>query len=303
MTSRNSGGSGGISTAAIRAPRPYSLGDDFGLWVRRFEAYCRAVGTPHDRMCDSLLALLDDASFRAFDLLELTEETQKDYKLLLGALTKRFSPSTGQQELRLLLGQRVQQDDESLDTFADALLHLANRAYPDTELQLRTQLVLDRFVAGIRSEPVQDALLRTPPETLDDARTAAKRLEAAQTARKRMRARRAEACATSCGKDSGINVTSNPITSQQDEVAAVATTQDPLAEAVRRNTETLERLMAQLPYSSSTVAGSSQPIRRRPPGRCWQCGQRGHLRRDCTSGPSGNEQRPATWVNRRPQTH
>ncbi len=92
---RNTGGSGGISSACIRAHRPYSLGDDFALWVRRFEAYCRAVKTPQDRTCDSLLVLLDDASFRAFDLLGLEEGTQRDYKLLLAALTGRFAPSTG----------------------------------------------------------------------------------------------------------------------------------------------------------------------------------------------------------------
>ncbi len=40
-------------------------------------------------MCDSLLALLDDASFRPFDLLGLEEGTQRDYKLLLAALTGR----------------------------------------------------------------------------------------------------------------------------------------------------------------------------------------------------------------------
>ena len=85
LKSRNSGGSGGMATPAplIRTPRPYSklnvTGDDFALWIRRFEAYTRAVRIPDDKLSDALLALLDDAAFRAFDLLGLPEETVKDY--------------------------------------------------------------------------------------------------------------------------------------------------------------------------------------------------------------------------------
>ena len=43
--------------------------------------------------CTALLALLDDAAFRDFDLLGLSEETVQDYKQLVEALTTRFSPS------------------------------------------------------------------------------------------------------------------------------------------------------------------------------------------------------------------
>ena len=278
----------------IRAPRPYSLGDDFVLWTRRFEAYTRAVKAPQEQLCDSLLALLDDAAFRAFDLLGLGEDVTTDYKLLTQALSKRFAPSTGQRELRWQLSQRSQEADESLDAFADALIHLANRAYPNMEPQQRMELVCDRFIAGVASEEVQDAFMRCPPEKLDEARTVAKRVEAAKAARKAMRVR------TTTGvhaMSSGTALTDD--TCCRDEVAAIATTQDALVEAVRQNTEMLQRLMTRL--SSSSAAES--PRRRRPQGPCWQCGQHGHLRRDCTSKPPRNNQRSTTWVNRQPQMH
>ena len=176
-----------IPAPLIRTPRPYSVGDDFALWIRRFEAYTRAVRIPDDKLSDALLALLDDAAFRAFDLLGLPEETVKDYKQLVDALKKRFAPGAGQQELRFLLGQRVQEAGETLDGFADALIHLANRAYPAMESKLRMELARDRFVAGVQEEYIQEALLRSPPETLDQARETAKCAEAAQAARRRMR--------------------------------------------------------------------------------------------------------------------
>ena len=83
--------------------KAFSPGDDFQLWCRWFEAHARSVRFPLEQLCDALLALLDDATFRAFDLLSLSEEKSQDYKLLVEALTKWFSSSTGQQEVKWLL--------------------------------------------------------------------------------------------------------------------------------------------------------------------------------------------------------
>ena len=292
-----------MATPQIRAPRPYSVGDDFALWTRRFEAYARSVKIPEAQLSNALLALLDDAAFRAYDLLGLAEDTSQDYKLLIQALSKRFSPCTGQQELRWLLGQRMQEAEETLDAFADALIHLANRAYPNTDVKLRMELVRDRFVAGVRSEYVQEALLRSPPETLDDARYTARRVEAAQSARRRMRPRRAEINTTTSGEAVTVDVAGNTPTRPPDEVAAVGVRRDDLlADAIRRNTEMLEKLILQLTHSDDpdTTRPSTQPPRRRLPATCWSCGRRGHLRRDC---PSGNAKRPTPWVERQPRAH
>ncbi len=95
-----------MASPQIRAPKPYSPGDDFVLWTRRFEAYARSTRITDGQMSDALLALLDDAAFRAYDLSGITEETSRDYKQLVKALSKRFAPSTGRQELRWLLAQR-----------------------------------------------------------------------------------------------------------------------------------------------------------------------------------------------------
>lgn len=87
----------------IRTPCSYSVGDDFALWIRWFEAYTRAVRILDDKLSDALLTLFDNAAFRAFDLLGLQEETVKDYKQLVDAFKKRFAPGAGQQELRFFL--------------------------------------------------------------------------------------------------------------------------------------------------------------------------------------------------------
>ena len=92
-----------MATPQICAPRSYALGEDFQLWLRHFEAYSCAVRMPKEQMCNALLSQLDDASFRAYDLLQLPEEEAADYKRLVATRSDRFSPSTGQQELHWLL--------------------------------------------------------------------------------------------------------------------------------------------------------------------------------------------------------
>ena len=236
----------------------------------------------------------------ASPLLGLDEGVVRDFKQLTKALSKRFAPSTGQQELRFLLGQRQQEAGETLDDFADALIHLANQSYPTLEPKLRMELARDRFVAGVRSEHVQEALLKTPPETLDHARETAKRIEAAQAARKIMRPKRSDVLAVTTAEtqDEGkLTVTESTDYGPQRVAAVAAQQDDSLMEAVRRNTEMLERLLGQM-----TLRGNSTqrpPPRRRAP-TCWRCGQRGHVRRECTN--SGNEQRLAPWVDRQPRT-
>ncbi len=175
-----------MATAQVRAPKQYKIGGDFVLWLRRFEANARVAKIPLGQMCDSLLALLDDVAFRAVDLLQLSDEDTKDYKKLVTALTRRFAPLEGEAELRYRLGQRCQLAAESLDVFADALVDLTNRAYPEMDPTSRMGFARDRFVAGVRAEFVQERLLLESLKTLDEARETAKRLEAARTARRQM---------------------------------------------------------------------------------------------------------------------
>ena len=258
-----------MTTPQIRAPRPFTSGDDFVLWIRRFESYASAMKIADDQMSAAVLALLDDVMFRAFDLLALADDDVKDFKKLKEALTKRFASSAGIHELRFLLGQRIQEEGETIDEFADALIHLANQAYPTMDTKLKMELARDRFVAGIKEEYIQESLLGALPETLDEAREKAKNVEAARTARRRMRTTTVTAC-TMVGSEA-----TNAINVPRRELGC---SDDSLAEAVRCNTEVLEKLLTQM----NTIGSGRRTGRRssRPPV-CWQCGRQGHLQQNC----------------------
>ena len=292
-----------MATAQFRGPKPYTPGADFSLWRRRFESYARAAKIPQDQLSDALLALLDDAAFRAFDLLGLTEAVRADYKQLVEALSRRFASTTGEPALRFQLGQRHQEAAETLDEFADALLDLANRAYPELDSDVRMRLARDRFVAGVRADYIQESLLQTPPDSLEDARKVAKRLEAARAARRQMQ--------TSNKARAVHSLESNPDSEDESprstgrEVTMVTRTDQALLEAVQHNTTAVQRLVEQMAAIQSQTARIPLTAGRRPSGgrsrnRCWKCGEPGHLRSNC---PSGNEDRSATRVARRPLAH
>ena len=77
--------------------------EDFELWTRRFESYCRVAKVADGLICDVLLAALDDDVFRAVDALGLSDEVRNDYSQLMAALKERFAPTTCQFEVRFRL--------------------------------------------------------------------------------------------------------------------------------------------------------------------------------------------------------
>lgn len=292
------GGSGGMASTSgpVRAPRPFSIGDDFALWIRRFEAYARAVNIAEGTLGDALLALLDDAAFRAFDLLELPEATLKDYKKLTEELRKRFAPTTGLHELRFSLGHREQGPTETIDEYADALVLLVNRAYPGLDAKTRMGLALDQFISGIANEHIQDSLLQSLPKDLDTARETAKRLNAALTTRKQMRARR-QLPAPTLPAPVSQHVRSTNLVGEhesgdaQNRMTAYTGRDDALERAVRDNTDLLQKLLRKLDADDGR---DSRRRRRRGPVTCWQCGEQGHVKRNCPNPAqtdSGNDQR------------
>ena len=110
---------------------------------------------------------------------------------------------------------QTQEPGESLDAFNDALVHFANCAYFMLEAGLRADIVKDRFVEGVSSEYVQDALLRSSPGTLDEAR------DAAQATQHRLRSKWMAEVSRILMADTADGIVT---LSQQHKIAAVSAT-------------------------------------------------------------------------------
>ena len=135
-----------MATAHFRGPKPYTPAADFSLWRRRFESYVRAAKIPQDQFCDVLLALLDDATFCIHLIFW---DPQNPCKETTSSWSKLSPNNLPQPALCFQLGRHHQEAAETLDEFADALLDLANRAYPELDPEVRMLLARDRFVASM----------------------------------------------------------------------------------------------------------------------------------------------------------
>ena len=190
----------------------------------------------------------------------------------MGALAKWFAPTTGEAELCFQFGQRCQKPSESFDEFIDVIVDLVNRAYPEMEVGTRMNVVRNRFIAGGKTDFMQERLLELAPNSLDEACQKAKELDAARSARKRMR--------TSATGIYNLS-TSNDQEIQPSEVAVI-TTNIELQNIVKRNTEMLEQLSKQIKLLQTNrpvvpVQYSGRQV------RYWICGKLGHIKRNCTA--------------------
>lgn len=110
------------------------------------------------------------------------------------------------------------------------------------------RLACDRFVAGMRADYIQENLLQTPPDSLEDARRVAKRLEAMVT--------------------------------HADHALLEAVQQNTIA--VQRLVEQMATIQ-----SRNSVTAGRRPSGGRSRNRCWKCGEPGHLRSNCPLGNEG----------------
>ena len=151
-----------MATASVWMPKRYSMTEDFELWTRRFESYCKAAKVADGVKCDVLLAALDDDAFRAVDALGLSDEVRNGYSNLMVALKERFSPTTCKFELRFRLRRCIQQEGKSFDDFAGALTRQGNRALLILNLKLAQKLYEISLLKEYGTATYKSAYFRMP---------------------------------------------------------------------------------------------------------------------------------------------
>ena len=106
------------------------------------------------------------------------------------------------------------------------------------------RLACDRFVAGMRADYIQENLLQTPPDSLEDARRVAKCLEAARAARRQMQTSNKAMAVHSL--EGNPNSEEESLSNTGREVTMVTRADHALLEAVQQNTIAVQRLVEQM---------------------------------------------------------
>ena len=239
----------------------YKTGGDVDTFLERFNIYCSGMSIPPHRQASVLLHSLDEPSFRVI-CRELTEEEKGDINVVKEHMKKRFSPTHGEGQLRLLFRQ-YKQDSQDLQSFYMELLVKATKAFPQDTTEAVDRFITDQLIAGCSNEKVRLYLIERHPRSSREALDLAVAYQAALEYNQNLAKPAAEVTSTIASVERGRGTRRSYrggkrgyYSSQRQPVRQYANTRD----------------------------SDSRP-------KCFNCGKRGHMARGCRNSPYRRQSR------------
>ena len=248
---------------SARPPARFAKGADFNLWVKRLELYFREAKIPDVKRGEELVALLDDDAFRVVSQSGFVSGDRVEYEEVKKCLQEQYAPKGVELEWQRKLHSAHQERPETLLEFSGRLRMLADKAYPSWSAERRLEMAREQFIHGVISSSVQMRLLRKQPESLEAALALASQWESVELAQQSLRGEK---------QGSGASLA---VSGERDVAQGVlqANTVEELALRVQQLSQDISKL-------ASREVGEKRSTPRRVPV-CWNCKQKGHIRRNC----------------------
>ena len=167
--------------AARRTPRPLVLPEpftgegDYAEWQDHFE--CIAAVNEWDDAAKLLWLKIRLAGRAQTAFKRFSEATKASYRATTAALKERFEPES-KRELHIVEFQtRRKVRGEGWADFGEDLRVLADKAYPDLQVEARERLSLNRYLDQLSDPQVAFGVRQVAPRTVDEAVTATLRME------------------------------------------------------------------------------------------------------------------------------
>ena len=175
-----------VNRPVVSKPPMYRQGQDFRLWLERFDLYILEVPVPAERRRGELLKFLDlDTAFKAVHSMQLPEDMP--YLEVCERLKVRFGKYLTQGDAKMAFQAREQGSTESREDYVDALSKLGSEAYPNPAytVESRAELVFERFRRGVTVTP--DVRERLFTERLEGVREALSLIRNIELGRKQLK--------------------------------------------------------------------------------------------------------------------
>lgn len=279
--------------------KPVKLPEDFDSkqplkeYLMHFERCALINGWNEEEKAMFLAASLRGESRKL--LSGLTESEGRQYAKIVERLQLRFGVEKQAELHQARLLTRRQSEGESLQMLATDIRSLVDLAYQDLSTPVQERFAVQHFIDALTEKDDRLYLRREKPSTLDEALSLARELESLRLldsnnsfrkAGSQVRAMETERTQLQMQVD-GLK---NKIDHQQQQLEAQES-------IITQLNDFLSRQM-QSPSNHTIRNQGSQGTQRRG-WECWNCGERGHLRRECpklrgrsaSNQPSGNGNR------------
>uniref|UniRef100_A0A1I8IYI7 CCHC-type domain-containing protein n=1 Tax=Macrostomum lignano TaxID=282301 RepID=A0A1I8IYI7_9PLAT len=263
---------------------------DIRIWLTAFDQRCEVEGIDEEHRKQELLANLDlSTAFAAVQRLNLPEDLE--YEEFKERLIERFGRIGSSAEFREEFRGRMQGRNEPVETFADCLIELASRAFPNMTVEQREEEIVEQFIKGIRiPSETREKLIFAQPGNLQEARRMLRRMEAAwNMSHKNVNMRMAKGEGESEQKADQEKL-EDIIKKQRAELEQQKKAIEELMEEKRASRQ---QYHPQNQYQTSLDRQQQQqqqqpPQQQQQPRACYNCGKLGHMARNCQSArPNG----------------
>ena len=132
-----------------------------------FEATARVNKWSDSEKCLFLIAAMKGGAQRVIQHLSDTERSS--YQNVVQVLNQRYASDDQAEKHAMVLAQRRQKPDESLQELGDVSRQLFTLAYPDSEGMLKDRLMKKALIEMIADEKIQRLTARGDAKTLEEA--------------------------------------------------------------------------------------------------------------------------------------
>ena len=135
-----------------RKPDIYKTGENFKRWLKLFKIFADTAQIPPEYMMNTLITFIDAAAQMKVETLNLDDWIKQNPNDCYAQIARAIEGTTLKNECRARLFDLKQGHNESVTEFATQRVDLAERVYDEDNSPIKDQIMLDCFIAGLKSD-------------------------------------------------------------------------------------------------------------------------------------------------------
>jgi len=153
-------------------PPIFKMGGNIDTFLSRLDNYFRLYPAVTDEAkIATLLAQLDESTYQVFQHANIPPGDRTTYDRFIPHVKERFGPKESEQEIRLNFRSLYQGAKQTFDEYYEALIRMAQKAFPRQAADVIDAQVRDQMIAGIHNQQVRIRLIEESPADSKSALT------------------------------------------------------------------------------------------------------------------------------------